>query len=41
MNRFVDAEERPLELQRVSEEDVRMQIERVRALRAAIATRRR
>jgi methylmalonyl-CoA mutase N-terminal domain/subunit len=34
VNRFVDAEERPVELQRVSEDDVRMQIERLRALRA-------
>ena len=29
VNRFVDAEERPVELQRVSEEDVRMQVERL------------
>ncbi len=34
VNRFVDAEERPVELQRVSEEDVRMQIDRLRQLRA-------
>jgi methylmalonyl-CoA mutase N-terminal domain/subunit len=34
VNRFVDAEERPVELQRVSEEDVRMQIERLQNLRA-------
>jgi methylmalonyl-CoA mutase, N-terminal domain len=34
VNRFVDAEERPVELQRVSEEDVRMQIERLQTLRA-------
>jgi methylmalonyl-CoA mutase, N-terminal domain len=34
VNRFVDAEERPVELQRVSEEDVRMQIDRLQSLRA-------
>jgi methylmalonyl-CoA mutase N-terminal domain/subunit len=33
VNRFVDAEERPVDLQRVSEEDVRMQIDRLRHLR--------
>ena len=33
VNRFVDAEARPVELQRVSEEDVRMQIDRLRKLR--------
>src|SRR4029077_18283289 len=34
VNRFVDAEERPVELQRVSDADVSMQIGRLRALRA-------
>ncbi len=34
VNRFVDAEERPVELQHVSEEDVRMQIDRLQKLRA-------
>jgi methylmalonyl-CoA mutase N-terminal domain/subunit len=34
VNRFVDAEERSVELQRVSEEDVRMQIDRLQKLRA-------
>jgi methylmalonyl-CoA mutase N-terminal domain/subunit len=34
VNRFVDAEERAVELQRVSDEDVRMQIDRLRKLRA-------
>jgi methylmalonyl-CoA mutase, N-terminal domain len=35
VNRFVDAEERPVELQDISDEDVRMQVERLRELRAA------
>ena len=35
VNRFVDAEERPVELQGISDEDVRMQVERLRELRAA------
>ena len=34
VNRFVDADERPVELQGVSDDDVRMQVERLRALRA-------
>jgi methylmalonyl-CoA mutase N-terminal domain/subunit len=34
VNRFEDAEERPVELQRIGEEEVARQIERVRALRA-------
>jgi methylmalonyl-CoA mutase N-terminal domain/subunit len=34
VNRFVDAEERPVELQRVSDADVSMQIGRLRTLRA-------
>jgi methylmalonyl-CoA mutase N-terminal domain/subunit len=34
VNRFVDAEERPVDLQRVSDEDVRMQIDRLQQLRA-------
>jgi methylmalonyl-CoA mutase N-terminal domain/subunit len=34
VNRFVDAEERSVELQRVSDEDVSMQIDRLRSLRA-------
>ena len=40
VNRFVDAEERPVELQGVSDDDVRMQVERLRALRAASRRRR-
>ena len=39
VNRFVDAEERPVELQGISDEDVRMQIERLRAT-AGLAGRR-
>jgi methylmalonyl-CoA mutase N-terminal domain/subunit len=35
VNRFVDAEEKPVELQRISEDEVRMQIQRLRELRAA------
>ena len=35
VNRFVDAEERPVELQGISDEDVRMQVERLNELRAA------
>jgi methylmalonyl-CoA mutase N-terminal domain/subunit len=35
VNRFVDAEERPVELQGISDEDVRMQVGRLRELRAA------
>ena len=34
VNRFVDAEEQPVELQRISEAEVRSQVERVRTLRA-------
>ena len=34
VNRFVDAEERPVELQRVSEDDVRKQVVRLEELRA-------
>jgi methylmalonyl-CoA mutase N-terminal domain/subunit len=34
VNRFVDADERPVELQRVSEDDVRKQVIRLRELRA-------
>ncbi len=34
VNRFVDAEEQPVELQRISEAEVRRQVERVRTLRA-------
>jgi methylmalonyl-CoA mutase N-terminal domain/subunit len=34
VNRFVDAEEKPVELQRISEDEVRKQIARVRTLRA-------
>jgi methylmalonyl-CoA mutase N-terminal domain/subunit len=34
VNRFVEAEEQPVELQRISEAEVRRQVERVRALRA-------
>ena len=40
VNRFVDAEERPVELQGISDEDVRMQVERLRAA-AGRARRRR
>ena len=32
VNRFVDTEERPVELQGISDEDVRMQVDRLRAL---------
>jgi methylmalonyl-CoA mutase N-terminal domain/subunit len=35
VNRFVDTEERPVELQGISDEDVRMQVDRLRALRAS------
>jgi methylmalonyl-CoA mutase N-terminal domain/subunit len=35
VNRFVDEGERPLELQRMSDEDVRSQVARLRALRAS------
>ena len=35
MNRFVDAEEQPVELQRISEAETAKQVERVRALRAS------
>jgi methylmalonyl-CoA mutase N-terminal domain/subunit len=35
VNRFVDAEERPVELQRIDEGEVARQVERVRALRAS------
>jgi methylmalonyl-CoA mutase N-terminal domain/subunit len=35
VNRFVDAEERPVELQGISDEDVRMQVDRLNELRAA------
>jgi methylmalonyl-CoA mutase N-terminal domain/subunit len=35
VNRFVDAGERPVELQGISDEDVRMQVDRLRALRAS------
>jgi methylmalonyl-CoA mutase N-terminal domain/subunit len=35
VNRFVDAEERPVELQGISDEDVRKQVERLHELRAA------
>jgi methylmalonyl-CoA mutase N-terminal domain/subunit len=34
VNRFVDAEEKPVELQRISQHEVRMQVERLRELRA-------
>jgi methylmalonyl-CoA mutase N-terminal domain/subunit len=34
VNRFVDADERPVELQRVSEDDVRKQVVRLQELRA-------
>ena len=34
VNRFVDAEEKPVELQRISQDEVRMQVERLKALRA-------
>jgi methylmalonyl-CoA mutase N-terminal domain/subunit len=34
VNRFEDTEEQPVEIQRISEEDVRRQVERTRALRA-------
>ncbi len=34
LNRFVDAEERPVELQRLGEEEVARQVERLRAFRA-------
>jgi methylmalonyl-CoA mutase N-terminal domain/subunit len=34
VNRFVEAEEQPVELQRISETEVRRQVERVRTLRA-------
>jgi methylmalonyl-CoA mutase N-terminal domain/subunit len=34
VNRFVDAEERPIDLQRISESDTAKQVERLRALRA-------
>ena len=40
VNRFVDAEERPVELQAISDEDVRMQVERLRELRADARCRR-
>ncbi len=35
VNRFVDAEERPIALQRISESDTARQVERLRALRAS------
>jgi methylmalonyl-CoA mutase N-terminal domain/subunit len=35
VNRFVDAEERPLELLRIGQEEVARQVERVRELRAS------
>jgi methylmalonyl-CoA mutase N-terminal domain/subunit len=34
VNRFEDTEERPVEIQRISEEEVRRQVERTQALRA-------
>jgi len=34
VNRFVDAQEKPVELQRISPDEVRMQVERLRELRA-------
>jgi methylmalonyl-CoA mutase N-terminal domain/subunit len=35
VNRFVDADERPVQLQGISDDEVRMQVERLRELRAA------
>jgi methylmalonyl-CoA mutase N-terminal domain/subunit len=35
VNRFVDADERPIELQRISESDTARQVERLRAVRAS------
>jgi methylmalonyl-CoA mutase, N-terminal domain len=34
VNRFEDTDERPVEIQRISEEEVRRQVERTRALRS-------
>ena len=38
VNRFVDAEERPVELQGISDEDVRMQVDRLRDAARGLAT---
>jgi len=35
VNRFVDAEEKPVELQRISQDEVRMQVERLKELRTS------
>jgi methylmalonyl-CoA mutase N-terminal domain/subunit len=35
VNRFVDAQDKPVELQRISQDEVRMQVERLRELRAS------